>query len=229
MAGMTKEQALEAVSADPDALPAYNLTLKLKDKTWNLTEKDMTFQSNAEDAVNQAFDYLYGDNGANYTQRVSQLKENPVDYEVKYTLDYTKLNEKLKALTEEMNVKPVDATVSSFDSSTGTFQFKDGKNGLAVEEEKLYADVKAALEQSPTATVEVPYKEVEFSKTAAQIKSNMQKLGSYSTVSTNNANANHNMKLALASANGTVLQPGEIFSFNSTTGNTTNGLSLIHI
>lgn len=223
VAGMTKEQALEAVAADPDALPAYNLTLKLKDKTWNLTEKDMTFQSNAEDAVNQAFDYLYGDNGANYTQRVSQLKENPVDYEVKYTLDYTKLNEKLKALTEEMNVKPVDATVSSFDSSTGTFQFKDGKNGLAVEEEKLYADVKAALEQSPTATVEVPYKEVEFSKTAAQIKSNMQKLGSYSTVSTNNANANHNMKLALASANGTVLQPGEIFSFNSTTGNTTNG------
>lgn len=223
VAGMTKEQALQAVTASQDAIPAYNLTLKLKDKTWNLTEKDMTFQSNAEEAVNQAFAYLYGDNGEHYMQRVSQLNENPVDYEVKYTLDYTKLNEKLKALTGEMNVKPVDATVSSFDSSTGTFQFKDGKNGLTVDEEKLYADVKTALEQSATATVEVPYKEVEFSKTAAQIKNNMQKLGTYSTVSTNNANANHNMRLALASANGTVLQPGEIFSFNGTTGNTTNG------
>ena len=171
VAGMTKEQALEAVTAAQDARPAYHLTLRnLKDKTWNLTEKDMAFQSNAEDAVNQAFDYLYGDNGANYTQRVSRLKENPVDYEIKYTLDYTKLNEKLKALTEEMNVKPVDATVSSFDSSTGTFQFKDGKNGLAVEEKSYMLNVKATLGQSPTATVEVPYKEVEFNKTAAQME-----------------------------------------------------------
>ncbi len=60
-------------------------------------------------------------------------------------------------------------------------------------------------------------------QTAEDIKANMQKLGSYSTVSTNTANGNHNMKLAANATNGTILQPGEQFSFNGTTGNTTNG------
>lgn len=223
VAGMNEEQAIQAVKASQDALPSYHLTLKLKDKSWDLTEKDMAFSDNAETAVKAAFDDLYSENGKNYSQRVSDLAENPKDYEVQYEVDYTKLNEKLDALaTEEMNQDPVDATVASFDSSSGTFQFKDGQNGIKVDSEKFHTAVKDALSASTTATVDVPFEEVEFSKSAAQIKSNMRKLGTYSTVSTNNANGNHNMKLALSSVNGTVLQPGEIFSFNSKTGNTTN-------
>lgn len=224
VSGMNQEQAIQAVRAAQEQLPAYRLTLKLKDKSWDLTEQDMAFLDNAEDAVHEAMDYLYGDNGQHYKQRASDLAANPKDYEVKYEVDYTKLNEKLDTLvTEEMNVDPVDATVASFDSGSGTFQFKDGQNGIKVDSEKLHTAVKGALLENPTATVEVPFEEVEFSKTTAQIKNNMRKLGTYSTTSTNNANGNHNMRLALSSVNGTVLQPGEIFSFNGKTGNTTNG------
>ncbi len=224
VAGMNQEQAIQAVKASQEALPAYRLTLKLKDKSWDLTEKDMTFAATAETAVQQAFDDLYGESTQDYQQRVADFAANPKDYEVKYEIDYTKLNEKLDALAaEEMNQEPVDATVASFDSSSGTFQFKDGQNGIKVDSEKFHTAVKDALAESTTATVEVPFEEVEFSKTAAQIKNNMRKLGTYSTVSTNNANGNHNMKLALSAVNGTVLQPGDIFSFNSKTGNTTNG------
>ena len=49
------------------------------------------------------------------------------------------------------------------------------------------------------------------------------KLSEYTTNSTNTENGTHNMALSLAAANGTVLKPGEIFSFNETTGDTTTG------
>ena len=51
----------------------------------------------------------------------------------------------------------------------------------------------------------------------------MKKLATFSTTSTNNENGNKNMKLALQYCNGTVLQPGETFSFNDTLGDSTNG------
>ena len=79
------------------------------------------------------------------------------------------------------------------------------------------------LKTEKTGTIEVPVEIIKCTKTAEDIKANMQKLGSYSTVSTNTANGNHNMKLAANATNGTILQPGEQFSFNGTTGNTTNG------
>jgi vancomycin resistance protein YoaR len=54
------------------------------------------------------------------------------------------------------------------------------------------------------------------------MKSHMQKLGTYSTYSTNNANGNHNMRLALSKVNGLAVEPGATFSFDATTGNSTN-------
>ena len=87
----------------------------------------------------------------------------------------------------------------------------------------MVAKVEELLKTEKTGTIEVPVEVIKCTKTAEDIKANMQKLGSYSTVSTNTANGNHNMKLAANATNGTILQPGEQFSFNGTTGNTTNG------
>ena len=95
--------------------------------------------------------------------------------------------------------------------------------GERIKTDELAAKVEELLKTEKTGTIEVPVEVIKCTKTAEDIKANMQKLGSYSTVSTNTANGNHNMKLAANATNGTILQPGEQFSFNGTTGNTTNG------
>ena len=51
----------------------------------------------------------------------------------------------------------------------------------------------------------------------------MQEIGAYETVSTNTADGNHNMQLGMDAINGVILEPGETFSFNNTTGDTTTG------
>ena len=116
----------------------------------------------------------------------------------------------------------MDATIVSMNSS-GEFVYEDGENGLSVDHDKLYEDVVTVLEEDKVGTVEVPTQVVEFDKTKADVAAHMQKLGTFSTYSTNTANGNHNMKLALEAMNGTVLQPGATFSFNGTTGDTTTG------
>ena len=50
------------------------------------------------------------------------------------------------------------------------------------------------------------------------LRKNIVKLSTYETVSYNSANGNSNMKTALEACNGSVLEPGEVWSFNECTG-----------
>ena len=50
------------------------------------------------------------------------------------------------------------------------------------------------------------------------MQNNIVKLSSFSTESSNNDNGNHNMKISLKACNGSVIEPGETWSFNDCTG-----------
>ena len=97
---------------------------------------------------------------------------------------YENVEPKLDEFTKDIEKDPVDATVVSFDSSSGTFSYKDGKNGLKVDHDKLLEDVMAILKGDKVGTVEVPTEVVEFDKTKAEVAAHMQKLGTFSTYST---------------------------------------------
>ena len=111
--------------------------------------------------------------------------------------------------------------------------------GYVPSEVDYYMDMRA-MEVIRYAAATVSYThlvtETQPKTTVEDVKKQTVKLSEYTTYSTNTENGTHNMALSLAAANGTVLKPGEIFSFNETTGDTTTGalgylpaLSLIHI
>lgn len=105
---------------------------------------------------------------------------------------------------------------------SGKFTFAEGENGKAVNEEKLKNDIvarTAAGEYDAVITAEVEETAPEI--TAAQARENFQKLGTYTTTTTANKDRNENVRLAAAALNGKIIQPGEEFSFNLTTGNRT--------
>lgn len=102
---------------------------------------------------------------------------------------------------------------------SGKFTFAEGENGKAVNEEKLKNDLvarTAAGEYDAVITAEVEETAPEI--TAAQARENFQKLGTYTTTTTANKDRNENVRLAAAALNGKIIQPGEEFSFNLTTG-----------
>ena len=102
----------------------------------------------------------------------------------------------MTTLTQEVNQAAKDATVKSFDAASETFTFEEGQNGVTVNIDELTQQVEALLQEGGTGTVEVPVTETAYQVSAADLKANMKKLGTYSTVSTNTSNGNTNMRLA---------------------------------
>ena len=67
-------------------------------------------------------------------------------------------------------------------------------------------------------TVTAKTTEVDPDYTESYLKKNITKLSSFSTYSTNNSNGNENMRVSLAACNGSIINPGETWSFNECTG-----------
>ncbi len=220
LSGKTMEQAKAAVSkVEPGLRDKYDIKITYQGQNWKLTEDDFTFNFNTDTVLKEAYAYgREGDREQRY-QQVNSLKTTPKTFSIAHTMNYDSLSAKLKEITKGISYAPVDATVASFDAKTAKFSYADGKNGLSVDENRLYTQVEKIINGSKAGTVEVPPAVVPFNKTIAEIKSHLQKLGTYSTTSTNSSTGFHNMTLALSKINGTCIPAGGTFSFHQIVGN----------
>ncbi len=219
LGGMTMQQALEAVHAkEKSAAPRYDIRITYGEKSWRITQDDMTFSSDAQKVLNEAHGYARsGDEETRYAQ-VQALKTSPKNYTLTLTPDETALKAKVLAVASEVERKPVNPAVVSFNANTKSFVCKDGVVGLSPDTDKLWKDVSAVVGGSRSGTVAMSVSTVPFDQTIAEVKSHLQKLGTFSTVSTNNANGTYNMMKALRAVNGTKVPAGGTFSFLGTVG-----------
>lgn len=220
LGGKTMQQAKEEMSSmEPSLRGKYEVTLSYGEKKWVLTQDDLAFSFDTDEVLKQAYAYARtGDREQRYRQ-VTELKTKPKNYNITAVVSSDGLGTKLDAVAKEINRDPQDAKVASFDAATKTFRYNDGKNGIAVDMQALSTKVEELLKGEKVGSVDVPVTETPFKKGIADVKSNMQQLGTYSTVSTNNAAGTFNMSRALASVNGTSIPAGGTFSFNKTVGN----------
>lgn len=220
LGGKTMEQAKAAVeAAEPNLRPPYDIRLTYGGQSWQITEKDLKFQFNTDSVLKEAYSYARSGDREERYQQILALGKSPKDFQLESTLDDDSLKAKLKEITGTINRAPVDATVASFNAATGQFSYADGKDGIAVDEDALYSDVMKIAGGSGSGSVAVNAKTVPFNKTIAEVSSHLQKLGTYSTTSTNNAAGTHNMKLALSKINGTCVPAHGTFSFHRVVGN----------
>ena len=115
-----------------------------------------------------------------------------------------------------------NGSISSYDKSADKFLFSGAEQGQALDQEKLAGDIVAALKKKDfdaelTASMNVV--EPEFSEETAKEK--YKTISSFTTKTTSNSKRNTNVKLSAEAINGTILQPGEEFSFNETVGQRT--------
>ena len=218
LGGMTMDEAREAVqSAESSARGDFAVTMTYGDQSFTVTQDDVDFSFDTDAVLEEAYQYgRDGDREERY-QKVSALAETPVTFEVSADMESGALRSKLEELTAPLNTEPKDASVVSFNAETEQFEFSEGVNGVTVDLDALTEQVTSAIENG-AATVEIPVTETPCSLTADDLRQNLKKLGTYSTTSTNTANGNYNMARAMASINGTVVQPGETFSYFGVVG-----------
>ncbi len=146
--------------------------------------------------------------------------------EESYGLDTSGLEEAAKeeaaAVAALWDVKAKNGSISSYDAETDKFLFTGAEQGREVDQEKLAADIVSALKKKDfdaQITAVVNQVDPEFSEEVAREK--YKTVSTFTTKTTANSKRNTNVRLAAEAVNGTVLQPGEEFSFNKVVGERT--------
>lgn len=138
------------------------------------------------------------------------------DIDFEYSMNYP-AQVSLDELYEEMTTEPEDA---KYDPETG--DVLDGQAGFTPVTALDEANQQLAM-ASPGDVLTFEFEETEPEITAEYLSSVLFRdtLCSYGSVYANNAGRTTNLKLACQAINGTVLQPGETFSFNEVVGERT--------
>ncbi len=224
LSGMSLSDAYYAMEETLNGIrDTITISIKCDGKTLTLTENDFKFDTDISDVLIQAYHYSRKELD---TPTVSISENNGVtDFNVTSIINNASVNAAVKKAAEYFDIKPVQAHVVSFDpSATEKFTYADGSNGYLVDRDELSDKINNILSQDiKTGSFSIETKETPYTIKLADIKANTKLIASHSTKAVNVWASVHNMELALESANGVEVKPGETFSFNGTTGNTTNG------
>lgn len=232
--GMTVEQATEAVNKgleDADSPVNVNYNLKLDGKVYPLDFSDAKFEYNTKEVVEEAFaqhraldetDYQSIIDVFNYKE---QLKNNPVNYETSYSVSIDGVSDKVHAILDpliEQYSTVKDAEIGEFNPDTKEFTITPEETGMTIDIDGAIEKVNELFANKEyTGSVVVPSIVKEPEITTEKIKANFGLIGEHVTKASDNSNRNNNLNQACKKINGTILKPGEEFSFNKTVGQRT--------
>ena len=232
---MTTDQARAALgSGQTQGDGGFSLTVRIGNKNLAINSQSVPLARNVDQVLERA--YAYGrQNTADtlstrvtpFEQRLSsteQLYRNNVYLTSQMSYDKGAVRRLTDGLVDYVNRAPIDATVKSFDFTSKAFTFTDEANGYTVDGEALYQQVIAKLDakeygQTLSFTPEVIAPKI----TKVYLMNNFKRVSYYVTETTSNSNRNTNVNLSSQAINGRTIMPGEVFSFNQTTGQRTEG------
>lgn len=225
--GMTYDEALNSVTSKlPDKPLNIDIKLVLNGKKLILDFSDATFDYNTRQILDEAY-ALYRPANADDPVKliecynnVQQLKNTPQTYQTAYTVHIESVTERinrvLQTYVDDFSLVK-NATIESFDTETKDFVISPEKAGYDIDVEAAAKAVKALFDSNVYAgEIEVPTVMKEPTITEAMLKENFGLVGEEWTKASGNTNRNNNIDKACEYINGTMLQPGDTFSFNKT-------------
>ncbi len=197
-------------SVEDELADGIKVTVKAGDQTFDYGKNDFkyTFDTDAVLAEAKAYSEERG------------IKKEDKNYEIKMTVSDSTCESIVNGIADKVDTEAKDAQVTDFDpSADNMFTVSDEKNGLTLNKKESTNALSEFIKSGKiSGTVDAKVEETKPEYTAAYLKENIIKLSSFSTYSTNNSNGNENMRISLKACNGSVIEPGETWSFNNCTG-----------
>ena len=203
----------------------YNVPDLLEDSIHDFVEQIFTAYKESESAVSST------EESSTEKEKKKKKKKEETTSETETqapTADYVlqlpdfsdKITDYVNQLAIVWKMAPQNGDITKYNKSTGEFEFGGTKDGYAVnvnDTAKKVMDLLDAKEFSgevETAGSAIP-------ASTDSIKDKYKIIASVTTKTTSNQLRNTNVKLAAEAVNGTVLEPGEEFSFNTVVGQRT--------
>lgn len=211
LGGKNMAEAREAMkSVEQDLADQIRIDVTAGDNKITLTKDDLSYSFNTEEVLAQAKAY----------SEQKGLKSGTREYEVIMTIDAGKATDIAAAIAKEVDAEAADAYVTAFDSSKqDMFTYEEEVVGLELDKDAFTSQLREFLGEGKfTGTLDAAVKTVEPKYTVAYLERNIKRLSSFTTTSTNNSNGNENMRVSLGACNNSIIDPGQIWSFNNCTG-----------
>ena len=139
-----------------------------------------------------------------------------------YTFDLLDVSELAKEeagrLAGIWDQKPENSTLDHYDAASGKFVFCGGKDGVVIDQEKLAADISQAVKDQKLDQSLSAEGNFQAADSDEAVQAKYKTLETFTTNTTSNPKRNTNVRLAAEALNGTIVQPGEEFSFNQVIG-----------
>ena len=212
--GMSEQEAKQALTAQEKALESeINVVVNVQEKSSTFTKDDFEYTFNTDEVLKEAKQYT----------KDNFIPQGKQEYTIALTVKEDCVASIASILADEYNQEPVDAVVKKFDSSkkgSDKFTIEEEKTGIAVKTAEFETKLKEFFAQGKVnGTLQADVDETKPERTAEFLRNNIKKVSSFKTVSTNGSNGNSNMALSLKACNNSIVNPGDVWSFNKCTGN----------
>lgn len=233
LGGLTMEQAREKLSA---VLPAgggsFAVTVHIDNRSWLIDSGMVPMTRNLEETLMKAWAFGRQNTTAIRVSHITPLQErfndartlaaNPVSFATSLSYDAASVRSLTDQIAAQVNVAPVSADVTAFDLNTKTFSFSEDHSGVYLSADELYERVMAQIATGEAVgSVEMTSATIIAEVTKSELMNSFRRISTFSTTTTSNKNRNVNIQLSAAAINGSVVNPGETFSFNRATGQRT--------
>ncbi|WP_156626696.1 vancomycin resistance protein [Clostridium tertium] len=220
LGGLNEEEAAKLLEEKlPNMILDKKLVVQVEDKSLELTYDELKPTYNPEEVVKAAM--LVGKDDGIFTKNsyVKGKKTTNVDTKLSYNEEALLAFE--DKVINEVGVKPKNATI---EINSGNISIVDEVSGKTIDKEELHNKLVENINGDPSheaiLTFDLVVEEARIK--AEDLASITGKISSYSTSYVNTGDGRvKNMELAADIVNGTILMPGDEFSYNGLIGDTT--------
>ena len=205
----------------------FNLKVAAHDVNKTYTQKDFEYNFDYTSALKKAKVYsmkeqgIYESKSSKATESETEFTtmENP-DFKLRYSVDDESIEDQVRKLALNVNRDPENAKVSEFHPfSSERFTYKRGKLGYTLDQNGLVSKINKFFKSGKKkASIQAEVETVEPAIAVADIQNNIVGLSTATSTSNNTAAGTHNMAVALKACNGSIIEPGALWSFNDCTG-----------
>lgn len=220
LGGKTKDEAVNILNDELISLIGNKvINVTVGDKTFELKYSDINPTVSADETIEEALQY--GKDKKLFDKK--KIIEDGVDFKVNTVLSYDeeRVKEFANSVNEQVKVDAVDAKISISGSNISVIPESIGKH---INIDDLCNKIKECIDPDPEKIESVSIELEEYSPrvTSTELNKITGIMSSYSTTfSTGDSGRVENLRVATGYVNGTLLMPGDEFSYNNTIGETT--------
>ena len=220
LGGLNEEEAVKVLKEKlHNMILDKKLVVKVEDKTLELTYEELKPSYNFEEVAKEAM--TVGKDESNFTKNSYIKGKKTINVDTKLSYDEEALVAFENKVIDEVGVKPINASI---EINSGSISITDDVSGKTINKEEFHNTLVDNINADPNHEAVLTFDlVVEEAKIKAEDLTRINgKISSYSSNYVNTGDGRvKNMEIAANTVNGTILMPGDEFSYNGLIGDTT--------